>query len=677
MKDGVYGPIRELTLRGVVLGALITVVFTAANVYLGLRVGLTIASSIPAAVISMAVLRLAKGSTIQENNIVQTVASAAGTLSSVIFVLPGLVIIGYWQGFPFWQSAGVCALGGILGVMYTVPLRRAMVVQGNLPYPEGVAAAEVLKVGSPDASGQDSPEAAAAARGAGLRDVVAGTLVSIAFFLATAMRFFAEEFVGWLRVGPTVTSLGTGLSMALLGAGYLVGITVGVAMFIGVAIAWFGAVPILTWLHPPAEGVDLIKYAAGTIWRGQVRLMGAGTIAVAAIWTLIVLARPLIDGVRASLDAMGHIRSGNGASLPRVERDIPFHYVLAFCAVLLVPLAGLFISFILNTPLADHLVTMVLAGVAFAVSVGFVVAAASGYMAGLIGSSNSPVSSIGILAAIASSLLLVGLLGAEALHDPTLRAAAIAFSLFTTSVVLAVATVANDNLQDLKTGQLVGATPWRQQVALVIGCLVGAVVIPPTLSLLQKAYGFAGTTLAAGMDPDKALGAPQATLMATLSTGILAGQLDWSMLGIGALIGVALVIADEGLKLGTRRFRLPPLAVGLGIYLPMTTTVPVCIGALLTFAVDHALKARARAQGVPFERYAEIPQRRGILLASGMIVGESLFGVAQAALISATNNQEPLAIMGSGFAPTAEWLGGAVFLIAILWSYRWILADRK
>jgi putative OPT family oligopeptide transporter len=513
------------------------VVFTAANVYLGLRVGLTVASSIPAAVISMAALRYARGSNMRENNIVQTIASAAGTLSSVIFVLPGLVIVGYWSGFPFWQSAAVCAIGGILGVMYTVPLRRAMVVQGDLPYPEGVAAAEVLRVG---ARGADQ----AASAGVGLRDLIIGAVASTGFFLMTTFRLFTDSFITWFRIGPVTTSLGTGLSMALLGVGYLVGFTVGAAMFVGVVIGWLGAVPILTLLQPPPEGADLIAYANTVLWRRQVRLIGAGSIAVAAVWTLVLLARPMLDGIRASLKAMAQRRSGAGG-LPRTERDIPFHIVMTVAAALLVPLALLFGDFLWGTPLSPRLILLVLGSTIFAAVVGFIVAAASGYMAGLIGSSNSPVSSMSILSTLSSALLLVFLIGRSELLAPEIRSAAIALSLFVTAVVLAVATVANDNLQDLKTGQLVGATPWRQQLALVIGCIVGAMVIPPVLDLLQHAYGFAGAPLAPGLDPDKTLGAPQAVLMSTLATGILAGQLDWSMLGVGAVVGVALVLLDE------------------------------------------------------------------------------------------------------------------------------------
>ncbi len=662
----------ELTLRGIILGALITIVFTAANVYLGLKVGLTVASSIPAAVISMAVLRYAKDSNIRENNIVQTLASAAGTLSSVIFVLPGLIIVGYWSGFPFWESAGICAIGGILGVMYTVPLRRAMVVQGDLPYPEGVAAAAVLQVGSGEATA-DEEEAAA---GSGIKDLIVGAAASAGFFLLTTMNLFADAKTFWFRFGAGKTGLGTGFSVALLGVGYLVGITVGAAMFVGVLIAWLGAVPILTSIHPPPEGADLIAYASGDIWRKQVRLIGAGAIAVIAIWTLINLAKPMWNGIKASIAAMGVDRSDEGG-LPRIERDIPFNYVIGGSAGLLIPLAALFIVFINGTPLSSQLILLVIVCTIFAALVGFITAAASGYMAGLIGSSNSPVSSLSILSTIASSLLLVALLGRDSLMDPATRSTAIALALFTTAVVLSIATIANNNLQDLKTGQLVHATPWRQQWSLVIGCVVGAAVIPPVLDLLQHAYGFAGAPLDAGMDPNKVLAAPQALLMATLATGILAGELDWTMLGVGVAVGLGLVIIDEILKRTTEKMRLPPLAVALGIYLPVAATVPVSIGTFVALIADGKLAKKARATGEPLEKVAAAPQRRALLLGSGMIVGESLLGVGNALIITLTGNQAPLAVVGDDFAPTAEILATLAFLGLCLFSYRWIMGRDR
>jgi len=662
----------ELTLRGVILGALITVVFTAANVYLGLKVGLTVASSIPAAVISMAVLRFARDSNIRENNIVQTIASAAGTLSSVIFVLPGLVIVGYWSGFPFWESAGVCAIGGMLGVMYTVPLRRAMVVQGNLPYPEGVAAAAVLKVGSPDVS----EEEAAAAAGGGMKDLITGAVASIGVFLLTAMKILAEGTTKWFSIGPVTTGLGTGFSVALLGVGYLVGITVGAAMFIGVLIAWLGAVPILTLWQPAPEGADLIAYAANDIWRKQVRLIGAGAIAVVAIWTLIMLAKPMWEGIKASIAAMGAHR-GAGSILPRIERDIPFNYVVAGSCALLIPIAALVAIFVSGTPLSGQIVVLVIGGTIFAAFAGFITAAASGYMAGLIGSSNSPVSSLSILSTIASAALLVAVIGRSELADEAVRSAAIALCLFVTSVVLSIATIANNNLQDLKTGQLVDATPWRQQAALLIGCVVGAAVIPPVLDLLQHAYGFAGAQLEAGMDPNKALPAPQALLMSTLATGILAGKLDWSMLGIGCGVGFGLVVIDEILKRTTKSLRLPPLAVALGIYLPVTATVPVSVGTVVALIADRVVARRARASGESFAKVAAAPQRRALLLGSGMIVGESLFGVGNALLITLSGRQEPLAVVGDDFAPIAETLATLVFIGLCVGSYRWIIGRKS
>jgi putative OPT family oligopeptide transporter len=663
---------REFTLRGVILGVLITFVFTAANIYLGLKVGLTFASSIPAAVISMAVLRLVRGSGILENNIVQTIASAAGTLSSIIFVLPGLVMVGYWAGFPFWQTSGICAVGGILGVMFTVPLRRAMVVESDLPYPEGVAAAEILKVGSPpEGSAPPAPGAP------GLRDVVIGGGLSAGFALiSSGFGVFATELNGIFRLGATATGIGASLSLALVGAGYLVGIVVGLAMLAGVLIAWGVAVPILVYLHPAAASGDFAAHVTG-LWRQNVRLIGAGTIGVAAIWTLIQLFRPMVTGVRASLAAVAVTRAGRGATVPETERDLPFDTVVRISLFLMLPLAGILYYFIGQSGVfaGPTLWLLVVAGTIFCFVIGFIVATACGYMAGLIGSSNSPISGIGILAVVSAGLLLVAVLG-HALDDPAVRKQAIAVALFVTAVVLAVATISNDNLQDLKTGQLVGATPARQQWALIVGVIAGAVVIPPILELVYQAYGFAGALPRPGMDPDKALGAPQATLMSALATGILSGKLDWTMIMIGIGVGVLLIALDEILKRRGGVARLPPLAVGLGIYLPAAVTTPVSIGALVGWLADSRLRVRSARTGVAFETHAELPRRRGVLLASGLIVGESLVGVVLAALIVATGRQDPLALVGDDFTPVAAWLGGAAFLLACADLYRRVAGSR-
>lgn len=664
-------PLRELTLRGAILGALITVVFTAANIYLGLKVGITVASSIPAAVISMAALRLVKGSNILENNIVQTIASAAGTLSSIIFVLPGLVMVGYWTGFPFWQSVGICAIGGTLGVMFTVPLRRAMVVESDLPYPEGVAAAEILEVGSAGMEVVRSPGEP------GLWDLTIGGLISAAFsVISSGFAIFATEVSGIFRVGSFVTGIGAQTSLALVGVGYLVGITVGIAMFVGVVIAWGVAVPTLFHLIPAPAGMDYREHAE-VLFRKDVRLIGAGAIGVAAIWTLIKLAAPMAKGVKAAMAAVAAARSGQDAALPSTERDLRFDYVVGTSLFLALPLAGILAWFISESGVFSGGIVwvLVIAGTIFSFIVGFIVATACGYMAGLIGSSNSPVSGIGILAVVSAGLLLVALLG-QGLDQAAVQKEAIAICLFVTAVVLAIATISNNNLQDLKTGQLVGATPAKQQIALVIGVVVGAIVIPPILQFVYQAYGFAGTFPHPGMDPAKALGAPQATLMSTLATGILSGKLDWSMILTGMGVGVVLVVVDEMLKRFTR-LQLPPLAVGLGIYLPSAVTTPVTIGAIVGWLADRRLKARAAAAGQPFEAYAELPRRRGTLVSSGLIVGESLVGVVLAGLIGFTDNQNVIALVGKDFAPTAMWLGGIVFLLACIDLYRRVANSKK
>jgi putative OPT family oligopeptide transporter len=650
----------ELTYRGIILGGLITFVFTAANVFLGLKVGLTFASSIPAAVISMAILRFFRRSTIYENNIVQTVASAAGTLSSIIFVLPGLVMVGWWTGFPYWPTFGVCAIGGILGVMYTIPLRRAMVTTSDLPYPEGVAAAEVLKVGMASRTG--ITDDAAKENSAGLLAVSVATIASAFFAIVAAMGVFASDVAKYFRIGTSATGVGTSLSLALVGAGHLIGLSVGFAMLAGLVIAWGIATPILTSMYPavgPAADV------ATAIWAHKVRFIGAGAIGISAIWALGKLAKPVIAGVASAIAASRHTMIAGSEELPRTERDIPIGIVAVISVASLVPLALLLGIFLAGGALASMMVPLVLGAIVYVVIAGFLVAAACGYMAGLIGSSNSPVSGLAILSVIGASLLLLAMAhGAGTAAGATL----VAYALFVTAVVLCVATIANDNLQDLKTGQLVDATPWRQQVGLMIGVIFGALVIPPILDLLNHAYGFTGGPAAevAGAHP---LPAPQATLISALAKGVLQGNIDWGLLGIGALVGIGIIIIDEVLGF-TRKMRLPPLAVGLGIYLPAGTIVPVIIGAVLGWWYDRW----AKTTGKP-----ALAKRLGVLLASGMIVGESLWGVILAAIIVFTGKATPLAVVNDAFATAANWIGIIAFILIVGGLYRWTqrLSERS
>ncbi len=640
---------RELTFRGVVLGAIITLLFTAANVYLGLKIGLTFATSIPAAVISMAVLRLFKDSTILENNIVQTIASAAGTLAAIIFVLPGLVMIGWWQGFPFLTTAAITMFGGVLGVLFSVPLRRALVVDTVLPYPEGRAAAEVLKVGAGSREGGEE-----SARGLGI--IVVNALVSAGFAILTQTKLVAAEAATWFRVGAGATGISGGLSFALLGAGHLVGISVGMAMFTGVVIGWWVLLPILTSAGSVTGTAEVI---ATTVFRSDVRFFGAGVIGVAAIWTLLKIAGPVVGGVRSALAASAAKRSGEVLALE--ERDIPIGIVGIASLAMLVPIGILLWTVLQGGPLEASAIGLIAGSLAFILVIGLVIAAVCGYMAGLIGASNSPVSGIGILAILAASILLVSWFGRAV--EPGTTQALVAYGLIVTGVVFGIATISNDNLQDLKTGQLVGATPWKQQVALLIGVVFGSIVVPPVLNLLGSTLGFAG---APGAGPN-ALAAPQAALISALAKGVLGGNLNWAMIGYGAMTGVAVIALDELLgKAG--KLRLPPLGVGLGVYLPMAVTLPVTIGAVVGYAYDRWAD-RARDP--------ELARRMGVLTATGMIVGESLWGVGFAGIVYLTNQETPLALVGEGFVPIAL-VGGTLLFALLTWvMYRRTMAASR
>jgi putative OPT family oligopeptide transporter len=633
--------IRELTLRGVILGGLITLLFTAANVYLGLRLGLTFATSIPAAVISMAVLRYFQGATIQENNIVQTIASAAGTLSAIIFVLPGLVMVGWWTGFPFWLSVAVIAIGGILGVMYSVPLRRALVTGSDLPYPEGVAAAEVLKVGAGVGGAEENKR--------GLAAIVISSLAAAAYAILAQTRILAADAAKTFKFGAGATTVSTSLSMALIGVGHLVGLGVGIAMLVGMITSWFVLVPWQSGLAGVASAAD-VEAVVGTVFREKVRFIGAGTIGVAAIWTLLKIIGPIVKGIMGAIAANRERREGRGEGLALTERDLPITIVGGVIIASMIPIWFLLAAFAQSGPIADAAGSTLTVTIVYILFAGVVIAAVCGYMAGLIGASNSPISGVGILAVLGISLILAALFPAV---DATATQSLVAFALFVTAIVFGVATISNDNLQDLKTGQLVGATPWRQQFALILGVLFGAVVIPPILTLLNDAFGFQGAPGAG----ENALAAPQAALISAIAQGVLGGNLDWNLIGLGAAIGVAACAIDELLR-ATKRGMLPPLAVGMGIYLPMALTLLIPVGALIGHFYDRW------ARTAPNPAFAE---RLGVLMATGLIVGESLFGVAFAAIVGATDNSAPLALVDE-FA-WAVPLGLLVFAGSILWLY--------
>lgn len=636
---------RELTLRAVLLGGLLTFLFTAANVYFGLRVGLTFSTAIPAAVISMAVLRLLGGATIVENNIVQTIGSAAGAVATMVFVLPAFVIVGWWSEIPYWETMWVCAIGSVLGVMLSVPMRRALVIDSDLPYPEGVAGAEILRVGMGDAEGARENKA-------GLATIVLGAVAGAFFGLMTTLRLAAGEVAKNFPFAGGVSGVGSSLSLGLIAIGHLIGLATGMAMLVGLVTGRFILLP---WLSAGVPGP--IDEVAGTVFSQQVRFVGAGAMAVAALWSLLRIAAPIARGL-SGIMATARARKA-GAAVPLTERDLPGGIVLGVSAALMIPVLWLCWNFVQGGPLADRIVPVLALSLAFIVVLGIFTSVVTGYMAGLVGTSNSPVSGVGILSVLIAAVLVAALFGDTAAADA--KAPLIAFALFLVAFVFGIAIVANDNLQDLKTGQLVGSTPWKQQVALIIGVIAGSLVLPPVLQLLATSFGFVG---APGAGPN-ALAAPQASLFAAIAQGVLGGDLRWDLVAAGAGIGVGIVILDMILR-ASGRFTLPPLAVAMGIYLPVTLVLPAVIGAV----IGHFWNRMAARTARP-----EFTARMGVLLATGLVVGDSLFGLVFAGAVGAVGDPARLAIVGEAFAPTSEWIGVALLVALVLGTY--ILTKRR
>src|SRR5690349_13824327 len=517
-------------------------------------------------------------------------------------------MVGWWTGFPYWLSVAVIGIGGILGVMYSVPLRRALVTGTDLPYPEGVAAAEVLKVGAGVGGAEENRR--------GLVLIGGSTLVSAAFFILAKTRLLTDAAAKTFRVGTGASGISASFSMALIGVGHLVGVGVGLAMVVGMLISWAVIVP--HWSHDPG----LIAQAAGdldklvsTAFRQKARMVGAGTIGIAAIWTLLRIIGPIVAGIRGALAANRERKAGRGGELPLTERDIPIGIVTGSILISMIPIGLLLFAFGNTAPISANPGTTIVLSIIYTLIAGVVIAAVCGYMAGLIGASNSPISGVGILSVLGISLILVALFPGVSGEQTK---ALVAFALFVTAIIFGVATISNNNLQDLKTGQLVEATPWRQQVALVLGVLFGAIVIPPILDLMNTAFTFQGAPGAR----ETALAAPQAAIISTIAQGVLGGNLDWPMIKQGAIIGVVAVIVDEVPKrVSGKRLHLPPLAIGMGIYLPLEADLLIPFGAVLGWFYNRwALSSKSPA-------FAE---RMGVLMATGLIVGESLMGVVYA-----------------------------------------------
>lgn len=649
--------LAEITVKGLILGMCLSMVLASANAYIGLLVGLTVSASIPAAAVSMGVLRLFNRSNILENNMVQTSASAGESLvAGMIFTVPALVMMKAWSNYEYWPLVSIAIIGGILGVAFTIPLRRALIVEARLMFPEGVATAQVLKTGGIESDQKNDDDSQkgfkylmqAAGLGALFKLFESGFGV-LSGGVATIKSWFGGL---WLFSGNIT------LSPALLGVGYIVGLNIAVLVFLGGAIGTLIGVP-LNWLLNSENLMAAVGIEAGTSWStlsndqwialaneawNNNRRIGVGAMIVGGIWSLICLAKPLVEGVKASLHAYKSSKT-NGDKLPRTEMDTPINYVAMVVVLSSIPLLFIF-YFALDAYPGKLMISIVMT--LLMLVFGFIFASVAGYMAGLVGSSNNPISGVTIATVITSALILLQLMGNEGIAA-TLGPIAV---IYLAGLICSSAAIAGDNMQDLKCGHIVGSTPWKQQLYQVVGVVAAAFVIPLVLQILDAGYGIGRPS---PVNPDATpLSAPQAGLMRDLASGIFGSGIEWDFIFIGFAVAVVLIILDQIQQKRGSNFRFPVLAVAVGVYLPLGLSVPILIGGVMA----HIVKTKSKSTS------AEIAQKRentGLLLASGLITGEALMGVL-IAVFAAFVMPLPATIAFGGIFGLAAMIGIMAFL---------------
>lgn len=652
----------EISFRAILLAILLAVILAAANAYLGLKVGLTISASIPAAILSMGILRFFKNSSILESNIVQTGASAGEALvAGTAFILPALIILHYWQHFDYWQTVIISLTGGILGVLFSIPLRRVLLADPTLRFPEGTAIGQVLRI-SKETKGN-------------FKELIQGGLLGafVALF-QSGFQIIADNFPLWFKANNKfIFGFTFGFEPALLAAGYIVGIGVALSTLLGVAIGWIIGIPIFSYLHPLsiAAGQSASSLAM-SIWQTSIRPIGVGTMLVGGLWTMVLLIKPIIKGIHSSFVSLRTIKESGYTSLPKHERDIPIHYTLTLLGILILPLGYILFNFISHPALGlthgIQVITLAI-GIIFILITGFFFSSLCGYFAGLIGSSQSPISGVSLSVLLFASLTLLAIFSWAPgfTHDTKHLLEGEGLAIIIGTLVSSSCAITNDTIQDLKAGQIVGATPWKQQIILILGVVVSALILAPTLELLFNAYGIGGISPPGRhMDPAQMLSAPQATLMASLVAGAFKHNLPWHLISIGFVVAIFCIIVDRILQ--KRGMRLPVLAVGIGIYLPLDTSSGLILGGLASYFVEHALIKRHPIQT---EKSPDNTARqRGLTLACGLVAGACLMGVVLAIPFTLAQSTDVLRLMPEHFTLLASLLGVLSTLGILGWIYR-------
>lgn len=629
---------REITLTSIILSTILTILLGAANAYLGLKVGITISASIPAAILSMGILRLMNRSSILENNIVQTAASAGEALTAgVAFTLPALLFTGVIQEFTYWQTVLLSLIGGTLGVVFAVPLRRALIRDPKLAFPEGTAIAKVLQS---ESTGSDN---------LGLL-LKGGAISSLIALLQNGLKVLSSSVESWFQMSTTIVGFQLGLSPTLIGAGFIIGTEIGIAILIGIVIAWFGILPYMAYQFHESHTLNTLQMMH-YIWENYIRFVGVGCLLGAGLWSVVELIYPFAKQFLRRVKQYEHTLIDENDP---TNQDIPPRW-LFFIGAIFLGCAYLYLYKELQIILSEHsnLLHHVIAlvGTGSLLIIGFIVSAIIAYIVGMIGTSASPLSGLTLVA-----LIIIGV----CLSSFTVIAhkAMLQITLILTVMIASTAAISNDTMQDLKTGDLIGATPWKQEIMLMFGVLVSSLTIPVILKLLYDAYGFAQHLPRPGMNPETALLAPQANLMATVAEAILSNKVPWDMLLLGLGLAAAGLILNAILKQRNRRF--PVLGMGLGIYLPLVASTPLMIGGLSHYFLKRYMKK------VHPEAYKKDDQRL-LLFACGMVAGAALIGVFLAVPFVIFKSTDCLRLMPVHL----EWLGDmlSIFMLVALYLY--------
>ena len=596
---------NELTLRSIILGIFFSILLSGANTYLGLFAGMTVSASIPAAIMSISILRFFKNSTILEHNLTQTSASAGESLAAgVIFTFPALLLMGYWTNFDYIEVTKIALIGGIMGALFTIPLRKTLIVDKKLKFPEGIATSKILESTENKKLGQII-----------LQSTIIGAFIK---FCQQALGLWNSSLEYIFRIKSSIFGIACDLSPALIGVGYIVGINVGILVFLGGIISWVIAIPIYTSF---LENTGNIENIAWTIWNTKIRFLGVGAMLVGGFWSIIKLIKPIIKGLKLNINNKNNILSQ--------EKDIPTYIILGVILILLFPLYSIYHS-IFGNVIFSILITLSIIIIAFLFS------AIAAYMAGIVGSSNNPISGITI-ATILLSALFIHYMG---FISTTGMVASILFG----SIICCSAAISGDNMQDLKTGYLIGATPWKQQIMQIIGTTASALTITFVLNILHSAYTIGS----------EALPAPQANLMKVVVEGVFNKTLPWEWISMGICIGIFIIILDEIQEKRGSSFRFPVLAVAVGIYLPIGLSLPIFLGSLISYITKN--------------------NEKGTIFSSGLITGEAIMGILIAIPIFITgisNWWTPLSTI------KYNYIGFILFITILIMLYQTHLKDNK